>query len=110
MWQFLHDFGAWLKVIGLNEGTATAGLLGGTVRGLIIQGGWLNGVVSAFVGAVTANYLAPGISLSTTFNVWNWSEATIGFVVGMAGMLICEGVLKWFKDWSANPKLPSVKP
>lgn len=38
MWQFLHEIGSWLKGLGLNEGTTTAGLLGGTVRGLIIQG------------------------------------------------------------------------
>ena len=110
MWPFLHDIGIWLKGLGLNEGTATAGLLGGTVRGLIIQGGWFNGMVSAFVGAVTANYIAPGIAVSPTINVWGWSEATIGFVVGMAGMLICEGVLKYFRDWSQNPKLPGGKP
>lgn len=110
VWQFLHDIGIGLKALGLNESTATAGLLGGTVRGLILQGGWFNGIVSAFVGAVTANYLAPSIALSATLNVWNWSEATIGFVVGMAGMLICEGVLKYFKDWSSNPRLPSIKP
>ncbi len=110
MWQFLHDFGLWLKTLGLNESTATAGLLGGTVRGMIIQGGFLNGIASAFVGAVTANYMAPSIATSPVINVWNWSEATIGFVVGMAGMLICEGVLKYFKDWSTHPRIPGAKP
>jgi hypothetical protein len=36
MWQFLHDIGAAFKSLGLNESTATAGLLGATVRGPII--------------------------------------------------------------------------
>lgn len=110
MWQFLQDIGAGLKSLGLNEGTATAGLLGGTVRGLIIQGGWLNGIVSALVGAITANYMAPGIALSTTFNPWNMSEATIGFLLGMTAMLFCEGVIKKAKDWAAHPTLPGPKP
>lgn len=110
MWQFFHDIGAGLKGLGLNEGTATAGLLGGTVRGLIIQGGFVNGVISALVGAITANYFAPGIAMSATFNAWNLSEGTIGFVVGMCAMLICEGILKIAKDWSTNPRFPRSKP
>lgn len=110
MWDFLHDIGRLLKSLGLNESTATAGLLGGTVRGLIIQGGWFNGIVSALVGAITANYLATAISLSPTLNAWNWSEGTIGFVVGMSAMLICEGFLKWAKDWSTNPRIPGQGP
>lgn len=110
MWQFFHDIGAGLKNLGLNESTATAGLLGGTVRGLIIQGGFINGVISALVGAITANYLAPAIAMSPTLNAWNWSEGTIGFVVGMCAMLICEGILKWVRDWSNNPRLPGPRP
>lgn len=110
MWQLLHDIGAGLKSVGLNESTATAGLLGGTVRGLIIQGGWVNGIVSALVGAITANYMASSIAMSPTFNVWNWNEGTIGFIVGMSAMLICEGILKCMRDWSQDPKLPGVKP
>ncbi len=110
VWQFLHDIGMWLKGLGINESTATAGLLGGTVRGLIIQGGWVNGIISAFVGAVTANYMAPSLAAAENINVWNWSEGMVGFVVGMAGMLICEGVLKYARDWSVNPKLPGGKP
>jgi hypothetical protein len=110
MWQIFHDIGAGLKGIGLNESTATAGLLGGTVRGLIIQGGWVNGIVSALVGAITANYMASGLSISTTFNPWSWSEGTIGFIVGMTAMLLCEGILKYARDWSADPKLPGGRP
>lgn len=110
MLHFFHEIGAFFKSLGLNESTAAAGLLGGTVRGLIIQGGWLNGIVSAIVGAITANYMASSIALSATFNVGNWSEGTIGFVVGMCAMLICEGILKYARDWSLNPKLPGPKP
>lgn len=36
MWQFFHDIGAGLKGLGLNEGTATAGLLGGGTKLLAI--------------------------------------------------------------------------
>ena len=110
MWQFFHDIGAGLKGLGLNEGTATAGLLGGTVRGLIIQGGFVNGVISALVGAIAANYLAPAIAMSPTVHPWGWTEGTIGFLVGMSGMLICEGILKLAKDWSTNPRFPGSKP
>ena len=110
MWQFFQDIGAALKGLGLNEGTATAGLLGGTVRGLIIQGGFVNGVASALVGAIAANYLAPAIAMSPTVNPWGWSEGTIGFLVGMCAMLICEGFLKWAKDWSTNPRIPGQGP
>ncbi len=105
IWQFME----WLRSHGLNESTATAGLLGGTVRGLIIQGGWVNGIVSALVGAITANYLGTAVAISPTLNAWNWSEGTIGFVIGMGAMLGCEVFMKRVSDW-INAKIPGVKP
>ena len=98
-------FGEWLHV---NESTAAAGLLGGTVRGLLIRGGLVNGMISAFVGCVTASYLAPELALSS-LNQWMFTEGTIGFLVGMTGMLICEGILKYVKDKISTIKLPEVK-
>ncbi len=94
MWDLLQDLGRGLKGLGLNESTATAGLLGGTVRGMILKGGWLNGIFSALVGALSANYLATPIALSTTINVWNWNEGTVGFLVGLGSFLIGEWFLK----------------
>lgn len=99
MWQILHEIGQWLKGLGLNESTATAGLLGGTVCGLIIQGGWVNGIISALVGAIASNYLAGPIAMSPHMNPWNWSEGTIGFVVGMGAMLGGEWFLKNLSGW-----------
>ena len=46
MWQFFHDIGAGLKNLGLNESTATAGLLGGTA--LTTSGGGID-----FLGTIT---------------------------------------------------------
>lgn len=99
MMQFLHEMGQWIKSLGINESTTTAGLLGGTVRGLIIQGGWINGIISALVGAIAANYMATPLALSASLNVWNWSEGTIGFVVGMGAMIGCEWFLKNLSGW-----------
>lgn len=106
MWDFLHDIGRGLKGLGLNEGNLTAGLLGGTVRGMILQGGWVNGIISALVGAIAANYMATPISLSPTMNPWNWSEGTIGFLVGMGAMLTGEWFLKNLGDWLNKFKAP----
>jgi hypothetical protein len=36
------------------------GFLAAQCAGLIIQGGFVNGVISALVGAITANYFAAG--------------------------------------------------
>ena len=106
MWDFLHEIGRGLKSIGLNESTTTAGLLGGTVRGLILQGGWLNGIASALVGAIAATYLATPIAISPTLNAWNWSEGTIGFLVGMGAMLGGEWFLKNLGDWLNGWRTP----
>lgn len=104
MWDFLHDVGRIAKSLGLNESTTTAGLLGGTVRGLILQGGWIKGIISALVGAIAATYLATPIALSPTFNAWNWSEGTIGFLVGMGAMLGGE----WFLN-NLKSRLESIR-
>lgn len=109
-WQFIQDLKVGLNYIGINETTATAGFLGGTVRGLIIRGGWINGIISAFVGCITSNYLAAPASLSATLNPFMWSEGTFGFLIGMSAFLICEGILKKAKDWSLNPTLPGARP
>ena len=106
MWQFLE----WLRSHGLNESTATAGLLGGTVRGLIIRGGWVNGIVSALVGAITANYLGTAIAISPTVNPWNWSEGTVGFVVGMSAMLGWEVFSKKAADYLNSFRFPGQRP
>lgn len=110
MWDFLHDIGRVLKSLGLNESTTTAGLLGGTVRGLILQGGWINGFISALVGAIAATYLATPIALSPTFNAWNWSEGTIGFLVGMGAMLGGEWFLKNLAERLEQIRAPRGKP
>lgn len=93
MWQFLE----WLRSHGLNESAATAGLMGGTVRGLIIQGGWRNGFVSCIVGGLTANYMSTSLALSS-LNYLNWSEGSIGFVIGMTAMIGCEIFMKKIGD------------
>ncbi|MBK8773192.1 MAG: hypothetical protein IPM06_22555 [Rhizobiales bacterium] len=103
MWDFLHDVGRIAKSLGLNESTTTIGLLGNGAR-LILQGGWINGIISALVGAIAATYLATPIALSPTFNAWNWSEGTIGFLVGMGAMLGGE----WFLN-NLKSRLESIR-
>lgn len=105
MWQLLE----WLRGHGLNESAATAGLLGGTVRGFIIRGGWVNGIISALVGAICANYFTTPIALSPTLNVFNWSEGAIGFLIGMGAMLVSELYLKNLGNWITS-KFGGAKP
>jgi hypothetical protein len=57
-----------------------------------------DGRISALVGAIAATYLATPIALSPTFNAGNWSEGTIGFLVGMGAMLGGEWFLNNLKD------------
>jgi len=79
------------------------------VRALLVRGGFINGCISVFIGGAAANYLAPPVALSPTLNPWMMTEGTVGFLVGMTGMLICEGVILKARAWARDPKSP-VKP
>ena len=86
-----------------------AGVLGGTVRAFLVGGGWGNAFISVFVGGVTSSYFTAPVAYSA-FNYWMLPEGTIGFLIGLTSMLLCEGILKYTKQWSIRPFLPGNKP
>ena len=98
-------------MIGIKLTHLFAGFAGGVVRAFLAGGSWLAAVSSVVIGSLTAGYLTTPVYSGAT--AWfpfvktdSSSEHAIGFLVGLTGMLICEGVLKAVRGWSKNPKLP----
>lgn len=92
-------------VFGFKISALIAGLLGGFIRPIVVGGGWWAGVVSAFVGAISSAYFSPWLTFSKV-NYLEIPEGTVGFLVGLVGMSICEGVIKLGKLWAKSPSFP----
>lgn len=98
------------QLIGIKVTHVLAGLAGGTVRALLMGGGWWAATASVTVGSLTAAYLTtPVYSLSVAYTPLARdpsSEHAVGFLVGLTAMLLCEGALRAARAWSRNPVLP----
>jgi hypothetical protein len=93
-------------LVGIKTTHLLAGIAGGTVRAFLAGGGVVSGISSVVVGALTASYVSPLALEYFPGTVADKSELAVVFLVGLTGMLICEGVTKFVKSWSRNPKLP----
>jgi len=81
--------------LGVSIPDLVAGFCGGAVNALVFQRVTPLAIVSSvIVGALTANYLAPVIGhyLGTT-------GGATGFITGLAGMVLCQGIVSAAKDW-----------
>lgn len=96
-------------ILGIKITHLVAGILGGAVRAFLIGGGWVQAFISVFVGGVTSSYFTDPLTHSA-INYLMIPEGTVGFLVGLTSMLLCEGILKYAKGWSRNPTIPMVKP
>lgn len=71
----------------------------------------MTAMASVIVGALTAGYLTTPVYKLLTANfpasTDPSTEHAVGFLVGLTAMLICEGVLRYVRQWSKNPKMPS---
>jgi hypothetical protein len=101
-------------IIGVKLTHIVAGIAGGTVRALLMGSGWLAATTSVIIGSATAAYLTtPAYYMATRYFPVPQEPSTehaIGFLVGLTAMLICEGCMKYVKDWSIKPSLPGPKP
>lgn len=98
-------------LLGIKTTHLVAGVAGGAVRALLAGGGWLAAISSVVIGSLTAGYLTTPVYAAARayFPVLTGdisTEHAIGFLVGLTAMLICEGVLRFIRGWSRNPKLP----
>lgn len=107
-WYQMADEFSWLKEIGLRIPDLIAGLSGGIVNAFVFKrsDGW-SIVGSVVVGALTANYLSSIVSAYT-----GTSSGAAAFIVGLAGMAICQGIVEAVKNWRlVNPgSKPNVPP
>ena len=98
-------------LLGIKTTHLVAGVAGGAVRALLAGGGWLAAISSVVIGSLTAGYLTTPVYAAArayfpTLTGGISTEHAIGFLVGLTAMLICEGVLRFIRGWSRNPKLP----
>ena len=98
-------------LLGIKTTHLVAGVAGGIVRAVLAGGSWMASVSSVVIGSLTAGYLTTPVYAAA--KAWFQllagdasSEHAIGFLVGLTAMLICEGVLRFIRGWSRNPKLP----
>lgn len=88
------DPGFWLT-LGLKMPDLVAGFAGGVVNAFVFKRANPVAIVgSMIVGALTANYLSDivGKYLGT-------SGGASAFIVGLAGMAICQGIVEAAKAW-----------
>lgn len=96
-------------IFGIKITNIIAGILGGSVRAFLVGGNWFQYFISVFTGGVTAAYFSTPLTYSP-INYWQLPEGTVGFLVGLTGMLLCEGIMRYARSWSRNPSLPGGKP
>lgn len=84
----------WVE-LGIRKADLVAGFCGGIVAALILRRADPWSIVSSVVvGALTANYLTDPIGRFT-----GTSGGTAAFIVGLAGMAICQGIVEAAKSW-----------
>ncbi len=97
-------------IFGVKITHLVAGVAGGTVRYLLAGGGIMMAVTSVLVGSLTAGYLTTPVYFALIRYFPDWAdpsaEHAAGFLVGLTGLLICEGVMRYAKRWTENPTFP----
>lgn len=96
--------GGWLITLGIKLPDLFAGFAGGVVNAFVFRRADPWSVVgSMVVGAFTANYLG-----ETASHVLMLSSGASAFIVGIAGMAICQGLVAAAHNW--RPTVPPVPP
>lgn len=81
--------------LGIKLPDLVAGLAGGVVNAVVFKRSDPWSIVgSMIVGALTANYLSESIS-----RYLGTSGGAGAFIVGLAGMAICQGIVEAAKSW-----------
>lgn len=93
-----NDF---LTSIGIHLQDLIAGFAGGVANSFVFKKSKPWAIIgSIVVGGITANYL--GVTVSKIIGT---SSGTSAFIVGLAGMGICQGIVESASSWSIFRKL-----
>lgn len=93
--------GDFFTAMGIQLQDLVAGLSGGIVNAFVFKRSDPWSIIgSVVVGALTANYLSGPVGRYT-----GTTGGAAAFIVGLAGMAICQGIVQAAKQW--KPSLPS---
>lgn len=91
----MADDPGFLLSIGIKMPDLVAGFAGGVVNAFVFKRSDPVSIIgSMMVGALTANYLSGPIG-----SYLGTSGGASAFVVGLAGMAICQGIVEAAKSW-----------
>lgn len=86
---------SFLVQIGIKLPDLVAGFGGGVVNAIVFRRADPASIIgSMIVGALTANYLTEPVA-----RYLGTSQSASGFIVGLAGMAICQGIVEAAKSW-----------
>lgn len=93
-----NDF---LSGIGIHLQDLIAGFAGGVANAFVFKKSKPWAIIgSIVVGGFAANYLGP-----TAVKIIGTSPGTSAFIIGLAGMAICQGIVESAGSWSILRKL-----
>lgn len=91
----MADDPGWLLSLGVKMPDLVAGFAGGVVNAFVFKRSDPVSIIgSMIVGALTANYLSESVG-----HYIGTSGGAAAFVVGLAGMAICQGIVEAAKMW-----------
>ena len=94
----MHDGPSLLEWLGLRVPDLIAGFAGGLVNAFVFRRSEPWAVIgSLVVGAATANYLG-----EPSARLLSLSEGAASFLVGIAGMAICQGIVAAAQNYRFN--------
>ncbi|KZE34085.1 hypothetical protein IMF23_04225 [Chelatococcus daeguensis] len=103
--------------LGVNIVHLASGVAGGIVRGLINPSyTWTARISSAVVGGLTAGYGTPATAhfVRRWLELWGYPfgdvEGSVGFLLGLCGMTICDAVIRWARRWRDGPPSAPLPP
>lgn len=95
----MHDILTWL---GIKIPDLVAGMFGGIVKALVFQReGPFETIMSAIVGALTANYLGALIAENIGMDK---ALGAVCFAVGITAMVICQLIIDRAKKYAGSEK------
>lgn len=105
MGMTMADDPGFLVSLGVKMPDLIAGLSGGVVNAMVFRRSDPASIIgSMVVGALTANYLSESIG-----HYLGTSGGAGAFIVGLAGMAICQGIVEAAKSWrpfNGNTRTP----
>lgn len=103
--------------LGVNLVHLASGVAGGIVRGLINPSyTWTARISSAVVGGLTAGYGTPAAAhiVRRWLELWGYPfgnvEGSVGFLLGLCGMTICDAIIRWARRWRDGPPSTPLPP